>query len=91
MLNLMHGRTLSVEAAGADELVEIRESSGQVALRVKLTEDGVVLQLEGARISLKATESIDLDCKRLNVTAEDDVRIDSGGDMRLRGKIIRLN
>jgi hypothetical protein len=91
MLNLMHGRTLSVEAAGTDELAEIRESSGQVALRVKLTEDGVVLQLEGARISLKAAESIDLDCKRLNVNTEDDVRIDARGDVRLQGRIIRLN
>jgi hypothetical protein len=91
MVKLLHSRTLTVEADGADELVEIREASGELALRVRLTEDGVVLQLEGARISLKAAESIDVDCKRFNVNTDDEVRIESRGDVCVQGKLIRLN
>ena len=91
MVNLLHSRTLTVEQDGTDELVEIREASGQLALRVRLTEDGVVLQLEGARISLKASESIDVDCKRFNVSTAEDVRIEAKGDVRVEGAVIRLN
>ena len=91
MLNLLHDRTLSVQTAGTDEFIEIREASGQLALRVQLTEDGIVLQLEGARISLKAAESIDLDCKTFRVAAEDEVRIAARGEVQVQGKMIRLN
>jgi hypothetical protein len=91
MINLLHRRALTVTSNGDEELLEIRESSGEVALRVRLTEDGVVLQLEGARISLKATESIDVDCRRLNITTDDAVDIESAGEVRVQGKVIRLN
>jgi hypothetical protein len=90
-MKLLGSRTLTIEVDGADELVEIREASGELTLRVRLTEDGVVLQLEGARISLKAAESIDVDCKRFNINTDDQVRIESRGDVRIQGQVIRLN
>ena len=40
-----------------------------------LTEDGVVLQVEGARISLKAEQSIDLESREITLNAEANVRI----------------
>jgi phage gp45-like len=64
---------------------------GQLELRFKVTEDGVVLQLEGVRISLKAAESVDVECKTFNVTAESEVRIDATGDVHVQGKVIHLN
>jgi hypothetical protein len=91
MVALLQNRTLTVARDGADELVEIREASGQLALRVRLTEDGVVLQLEATRISLRASESIDLDCKQLNVVTDDEVHIESAGEVRVQGTVIRLN
>jgi hypothetical protein len=91
MLNLRHGRTLTVEPAGNDELVEIHDGSGLLELRVKLTDDGVVLQLEGARISLRATESVDVECRTFTVNADADLRLQAKGDVRVEGKIIHLN
>jgi hypothetical protein len=91
MLSLRHGRTLTVEPAGDDDLVEIRAPSGVLELRLKLTEDGVVLQLEGARISLRATESVDVECRTFTVHAEDDVRLEARGDVHVDGKIVHLN
>ena len=91
MLSLRRGRTLTVEPAGEDELVEIRAASGVLELRVKLTDDGVVLQLEGARISLKATESVDVDCRTFTVNADADVRLEAKGDVRVQGQLIHLN
>ncbi len=91
MLNLKHGRTVTVEPAGQDEMLEIRSASGVVELRVKLTDDGVVLQLEGARISLRATESVDVDCKTFNVNADAEVHVAAKGDVHVNGQIIHLN
>jgi phage gp45-like len=91
MVQLQHGRTLVVEPTDEADLVEIRAADGALELRIKLTPDGVVLQLEAARIALKADESIDVDCKTFNVNAESDVRIESRADLRVRGERVYIN
>ncbi len=91
MLNLRHGRTVTVEPVGRDELLEVRSASGVVELRIKLTDDGVVLQLEGARISLKATESVDVECRTFNVNADADMHLQAKGDVHVNGQIVHLN
>jgi hypothetical protein len=65
---LRYGHTLTVTEVAEEDVLELRDASGAVELRLRLTEDGVVLQLEAARISLKAQQSIDL-------SADGDVRI----------------
>lgn len=88
VMQLTRGRTLSVDG----DLLEIHNAAGTLELRVRLTDDGVVLQLEGARISLKADESIDLECKTFNVAAESDINIEStDGDLKVRGQRVWIN
>jgi hypothetical protein len=99
---LPHGRTLNVDG----DLVEIKSSSGMVELRVRLTDQGLVLQMESARLQLKATESIEIESKRVeikateelalsgnevNVEGEADVNVDAKGEVRVVGKMIHLN
>jgi len=91
MLKLQHGRTLTVEPTDEADLVEVRAADGVLELRLKLTEDGVVLQLEAARISLKADQSINVDCKNFSVNAESDVCIESHADVRVRGERVYIN
>jgi hypothetical protein len=81
--SLRFGRTLTVESREAADVVEIRDASGTLELRLKLTEDGVVLQVEGTRISLKAEQSIDLESRSINLTAD--------GDIRVRGERVYIN
>jgi len=96
---LREGRTLSVEDAGTEELVEIRSSSGQVEIRIKLTEDGPVLQMESVRLQLKATESVEIASKRVEIKAsetlqlasDNEVKVDAEGEVRVNGKMIYLN
>lgn len=96
---LREGRTLSIEDAGANELLEIRSSSGQLELRIKLTEDGPVLQMESAKLQLKATESVEIAAKRVEITAtetlqlksENEIKADAEGEVRVNGKMIYLN
>ena len=96
------GRTLSV----AGELVEIKSSSGMVELRIKLTDQGPVLQMESVRLEIKASESVAIESKRVEikateelalhggevkVDAEQDVHVEGNGNVRIVGKRIDLN
>jgi phage gp45-like len=92
MLTLQYGRTLTVEPGQGADLLEVHAPDGRLELRLKLTEDGVVLQLEAARIALKADESIDVDCKTFNLNAVSDVNLQSqAGDLRVRGERVFIN
>lgn len=83
---LAHGRTLTVASEGTDELIEIRASSGQMEVRIRMTEDGPVLQLEGVKLAVKAAEAIDLECKTFKVAATESVEIASKGEMNVNAE-----
>ena len=104
---LREGRTLSVKSAGAEDLVEIRSASGLVEVRIRLTEDGPVLQIEAARLQLRASEAVEIESKRVEIKAtesatiasdgeltlssESDLTVDAEGEVRVHGKMIYLN
>ena len=104
---LREGRTLSVKEQGGQDILEIRSGSGQVELRIRLTEDGPVLQMESARLQLKATEAVEIEGKRveikateqatiasegkLDITSESDMKVEAEGEVRVNGKMIFLN
>ena len=96
---LREGRTLSIEEAGREDLVEIRSSSGQVELRIRLTEEGPVLAMESVRLHLKAAESVEIESKRIELKAtetvqiasDNEVKVDAEGEVRVNGKMIYLN
>src|SRR6478672_9440134 len=96
---LKEGRTLSVEQSGTDELVEIRSSSGQVELRIKLTEEGPVLQMESARLQLKASESVEIVSIRVETgptepvqrARKDEIKVAAEGEVGVNGKMFWLN
>jgi uncharacterized protein (DUF2345 family) len=101
---LKDGRTLTVES---DDTVEIRSAGGMLEVRIVLTETGPVLQMESARLSLKAAEAVEIESKRVEIKATEGVHIASEGkldvsskeemkitgeaDVRVRGKMIWLN
>lgn len=103
---LREGRTLVVSDRGADQLVEIRNESGMLEVRILLTEQGPVLQMESVRLQLKASEAVEIESKRVeikateqlaleagNVTmqAEEEIQVEAEGDVRVVGRIIHLN
>jgi hypothetical protein len=106
-LPLRGERTLRLIRSGADELVEVRAASGLLELRLRMTPEGPVLQMESVRISLSATEAVDVKCKSFTVDATDsldlhsgggmrvsgeaDVRVDASGEVHVKGKMIHLN
>ncbi|MDB4963534.1 MAG: hypothetical protein JWP01_3533 [Myxococcales bacterium] len=105
-LYLKDGRKLVVTEAGSDQLVEIRSESGMLELRIKLTEQGPVLQMESLRLQLKASEAVEIESPRVEikgservdvsggqvkVTSDEDVNVEAKGEVRVVGKMIYLN
>jgi hypothetical protein len=105
-LYLQNGRKLVLSEQGADQLVEIRNESGLLEVRIRLTEEGPVLQMESARLSLRAAEAVEISSKRIEVKAtetlalegeevsvhaEKDATVGADNDVRVVGKMIYLN
>ena len=103
---LRDGRKLVLSEQGSDQLVEIRNESGMLEVRIVLTEQGPVLQMESARLSLKAAEAVEIESKRVEikgtetlelnggevaVKGETDVKVNAEGEVRVVGKMIYLN
>ncbi len=103
---LRDGRKLVITETGRDQLVEIRSESGMVEVRIQLTEQGPILQMESVRLQLKATEAVEIESPRVeikgtdvlelsggavNVTGTEDVDDETKGEVRVVGKTIHLN
>lgn len=84
-LPLRGERTLRLIRSGADDLLEVRTASGLLELRVCLTPEGPVLQMESVRISIKAAEAVDVQCRSFAVNATESLDLHSGGGMRVSG------
>lgn len=95
---LRDGRKLVVTEQGGESLVEVRSESGLLEVRIRLTEQGPVLQMESARVSLKASEAVEIESSRVEIKAgavkvhaDEDLELESDRDVRVAGKMIYLN
>ena len=90
----------------SEQLVEVRSESGMLEVRIRLTAEGPVLQMESARIQLKATEQVSIESARVEIkgtehvdvngnkvqiSSEEDMNVDAKGEIRVVGKMIYLN
>lgn len=86
---LGNGRSLALvpaqgrEPAGAVDTVEIRAQSGLLELRIRITDDGPVLEMEGIRLALTAADSIELKSRRVMVEAEESLTLASRGQAQI--------
>ena len=106
-MKLESGRHIKVHAEEKEEILEIVEPEGQVVMKVRLTDAGPVITVQGARLDLKSTESLTLKAKKVKITAKEQAVVESKGsleidasknidihsdqDVRVVGKIIHLN
>lgn len=101
------GRRLRMRSEGDEDQLQIVEPGGTVSLTVRLTDAGPVIVAEGASLQLRATESIEIQARRVSLEAEEQIdvrtdgtlslkskeelRIHSDDDVRATAKIIHLN
>lgn len=90
---LRDGRKLVVSEAGSDQLVEIRAESGMVEVRIRLTEQGPVLQMEAVSLQLKASEKVEIEGAQVKITGTErlqlqggDVEVEAERDVKVEGK-----
>jgi hypothetical protein len=94
---LPSGRKLVLRIGDAGEDVEIRSATGELDLRITLTDAGPVVSLRGARLELDAPD-VAVRCRDFNVQASgtaqivaDELRAKTERDIHLNGSFIRLN
>jgi uncharacterized protein (DUF2345 family) len=106
-LQLDSGRQVLVHSDEKAEILEIVERGGEVVMAVRLTDEGPIVSVQGARLELKSTESIALEAKNIEIKAEEEAVVKSKGkleigstkkmdinskdDIRVVGKMIHLN
>jgi hypothetical protein len=93
-LYLRDGRKVVVR----DQTVEIRSESGLVEVRIEMTEQGPVLKMETVRMKLAASEAVEIESPqvaikggKIELEADEEVKVESEGDVRVMGKKIYLN
>src|SRR4029079_15067024 len=82
---LREGRKLVIGEQGGNQLVEIRNESGMLELRIVLTEQGPVLQMEAARLSLKATEAVEIESPHVAIKGSETLEL-AGGQVRVKAE-----
>jgi len=88
---LRDGRKLVLAEQGGEQLVEIRNGAGMLEVRIRLTDDGPVLQMESAKLSLKASEAVEIESQKIAIRASETIDVTANGDVVVIGKTIHLN
>ena len=102
---LPSGHRLFIEHNNSE--VTIESPNGDSNVRIILTEERPIIELQSASLRLHSIEDIDISCKRYTLNAEEQVQLHSDGeltmdsrqemrltskdDVRVNGKIIWLN
>jgi hypothetical protein len=106
-MELDSGRQVVIHSNEDGELLEIVEAEGEVILKVRLTDAGPVISVQGTHLELKSTETLTLESKRVRIRAEEVAVLESKGNLeinsskgmgihsddeiRVVGKMIHLN
>jgi phage gp45-like len=83
-LELGSGRSIEIDERGSSEQLTVRSAQGRLELRVRLTADGPVLDVEAIGLTLRSAGEVAVECERFVVNAREDVAIDAGGSISQR-------
>lgn len=87
---LPSGRTLVVRVGSEGEELEVRDRAGALELSISLTEAGPMVRIRAARIALESPETISLQCRRFEVETTEAIQLQSGGEVRIGAKEMRV-
>ena len=79
-------RALAVLRNDAGDEIQLRSPSGEIELRIVVTEFGPVVQLNAARVEVNAVEDVNFSCQRFAVHTREETRLTTDGQLRLRSQ-----
>lgn len=82
---LRDGRRLAISEERGEQLVEIKNEGGLVEVRIRLTEQGPVLQMEAVRMQLKATEAVEIAAPKVSIAGSEQVAV-TGTDIAIEAE-----
>jgi hypothetical protein len=96
---LRHGYAVSVEDGGSNDVLALRSEDGRIVLRIALTPQGPLLEVQSPSLTLSTSGTLRVDCERFEVNARQEVAIRGGQEvsvqsdqaLRLDGDIVRIN
>ena len=104
---LPDGRRVVLNWDGDEGEIGVRAPSGDLELQIRITPEGPVVQLTGARLELNATDSVSIQTRNLDLhaaeraslTSDDAIELRSAGDtdlnahgeVRVLASMIHLN
>lgn len=90
-----------------ESIIDVTTPTGEPAVHITLTENGPVVEVAGAKLSLKSPQDINIACENFSVETEKDLYMNSNGgliiestqelqlncevDVHIRAKVIWLN
>ena len=77
------GRRLETRPTADGDLVELHAPDGAIELRLRVTPEGPVLEVDAAALRLRARE-VAVDCERFALEASQGVAVRSGGELLQR-------
>lgn len=81
---LESGRRYELEAGAEGDRVTVRARSGEVVLRIEVTDAGPVLRFSGATVELSAARGLHLSAREVSIEATEDLALTAGGSLRER-------
>jgi hypothetical protein len=98
-LSLPSGRKVGVSLDVGGESLEVYSPSGQLEVRIDLTDAGPLVRLVGARLELEATDTVSVKARNfvveateaINMKCAEDMHVESTNDVYVQGAVIWLN
>lgn len=103
--SLPSGHKLTIDFA--QSIIDVHTPQGQPAVHITLHKEGPVVEVAGAKLSLKSPKDIDVSCENFSVQTEKDLYMNANGgliiestqelqlncevDVHIRAKVIWLN
>src|SRR4051812_39720751 len=88
--SLPSGRTLVIRSTAGGDEIELRSPEGRLEVTIACTPDGPVVRVEAARLEVKA-DDVSFDAAKLSMKTTGDLHLASDAEVRVTGKVIRLN
>lgn len=79
-------RTQQNKTGGASEQIELRTAGGELELLISITEAGPIVSVRAAKLELHSSDTVAVNCRRLELNAAESISLGSRGDISLRAE-----